>query len=858
MAELTPMMKQYLDIKKQYPGTVLFFRLGDFYEMFQSDAKEVSQILNITLTNRHGIPMCGIPYHAAQNYINRLLKAGKKIAMCEQTEMPGKDRKIAKREVVEVITPGTVVDSSYLNDKSNNYLCAIGSDDKFISLSAIDLSTGDFTATSFPIEGSQNRIRKELFALNPQELILQESLAQNEYFSFINDYSFYINRYPDWYFQRETGYIKLKEQFKTASLKGFGFGENDPEFISAGVILTYLEETSKALLPHIRMIKKEYEGEYVVLDEATQRNLELVRNLREGTTGFTLLEVLDHTKSAAGGRLIQKWLLRPLNKKDQIIARREKVDFFYSNQTVLAEIRELLGSILDLERLATRVAMDRAHGKDLLSILMTLQQTDRLINLLSESSGPFLQEIIDVVGELKSIKELLDVALYEEPPILLTEGRLVKKGYSAEVDTLRDLRDNSKKIIDDYLEEEKTQTGIGNLKIKYNRIIGYFFDVPKGGLDLIPSHFIRRQSLVSSERFSTERLGVMESEINSASDKLTTLEQKIFIEMRNRVKEKISDIQLLARILSELDSIQSLAYAATVNGYVKPSVSEQGELYIVKGRHPVVEFHMPHGEFIPNSLDVAGKDDSFLLVTGPNMAGKSTFLRQTALLVLMAQIGSYVPAEEAVIGIVDRIFCRVGASDNLARGESTFLVEMNEAANILRNATEKSLIIMDEVGRGTGTNDGLAIAWSISEYILNTLCSRTLFATHYHELSGLNHKRCRNLSMAVEERNGEIVFLKRIQNGAASSSYGIHVASLAGIPKEVLVRATELLLNMSTQEKVGIKTKQKSMVIEQPSLFSEEKMILNDINAINLNSTTPLDVVRLLASIQDKIKKAGL
>jgi DNA mismatch repair protein MutS len=855
VSEPTPMMKQYLSIKEQHKDAVLFFRMGDFYEMFRDDAREVSRLLNLTLTKRQGISMCGIPYHASQNYIGRLLKLGKKVAICEQTEMPPKGKGIAKREVVEIITPGTIVDEDFLDKGSNNYLAALGYTKDLLNFSYIDLSTGEFFTTTSTLERGKEFLRSELFRLAPGELILQESLLEIDEFHFLQEGQFILNKMPDWSFDIRAGEALLKKQFASNSLKAFGIENDSPLVLSPGVLLDYIEETSKSLLPHITAIRVYSESDYLALDEATRKNLELVRNLQDGTKHYTLFEILDQTMTPMGTRLLKNWIQHPLKDMGPILYRQERVDVLHHEQLILQKLREDLKPILDLERLTARVAMDKAHGKNLLAIGKSIGQYRHIQKTFKESpkAGELLYEPDIHEKELDELTDLLDQAILDEPSILLTEGRIIRDGYHDELDHLRNLKKNSRQILDEYLEKEKHDSGINNLKIKYNKIIGYFFDVTKSQLEQVPRHFIRRQSLVGSERFTTERLAQIETEINSASDKIIELEKELFLQVRQEVKEKLELLQKVSRFFSKIDCLQSLAYCATINGYIKPKLTEESAMLINNGRHPVVEYHLPPGEFVPNSLEIDSAHISFALITGPNMAGKSTFLRQTALITLMAQIGSFIPALGSEISLVDRIFCRVGATDNLARGESTFLVEMNETAYILRNSTSKSLIIMDEVGRGTSTEDGLSIAWAISEYLLNTIQAKTLFATHYHELTDLDHPRLKNFSLKVEERGQEVLFLKKINEGPSNNSYGIHVASLAGIPREVISRAREILKSIEKGE--GKQVPPPKEKTEQIALFDEREMIFSDLEGLNINEMTPLDALKRIDNWKKRLNK---
>jgi DNA mismatch repair protein MutS len=803
------MLEQYRRIRREHQGEVLFFRLGDFYEMFSDDALEISALLNLTLTSRNGLPMCGVPYHAVRSYIARLLKLGKKIAVCEQISEPGKGRGLMEREVVEVITPGTTVDEDFLDKGTSNYLGALAEAVRAVSFSYIDLSTGEFYATSFPREGAMERFRLELERLQIRELVVQESLFEE--YRELSEAVFgggglVVNRWADWLFDSSRAAERLKRQFGTTSLKGFGLEDDAPEIVAAGALLDYLDGNAKTLIPHVSSITLYGEDEYVGIDESSQRNLELVKNLRDGEKRFSLLEVMDETRTAMGRRLLKWRILHPLRDLDRINRRLDMVEALYREQGRLTEFRDLLGKTPDLERLCSRLAMDKAHGKDMFSIKNALSS----FNLIEEAGREFgftfessAAASLDKAGtgRLMELRDLLERGLCEDPSILLTEGNLIRDGFNAELDNLKLLRDNGRKLLEGYLEEEREATGITSLKIRYNRLIGYFFEVTKAQLSKVPPRFIRRQGIVTGERFTTDRLAALESDINGASDKIGELEKRLFLEIREKAQSLIPELSAAARRLAELDAAQSFARAATVRRWVRPKVDNAVRLRIVEGRHPVVEAHLNQGEFIPNDLALDGNGVPFALITGPNMAGKSTYLRQAALITIMAQVGSFVPALEADIGVVDRIYCRVGASDNLARGESTFLVEMDETAHILRTATERSLVIMDEVGRGTGTIDGLAIAWAVSEELLDYIKCRTLFATHYHELSLISHPRMVNRSMEVLDKQGEIIFLRKLKEGPAAESYGLHVARLAGIPERVLFRADNILTRLRENEK---------------------------------------------------------
>jgi DNA mismatch repair protein MutS len=870
MADLTPMMAQYRRIKERFDDSILFFRLGDFYEMFEKDAREVSSLLDLTLTQRAGVPMCGIPYHAAPTYISRLLAAGKKIAICEQS--PAQARGLMSREVVEVITPGTVLDDSYLARAANNYLVAIGRIGETMSLAYADLSTGEFRATSFPFAEREEKLKKELHRLDPRELITQESLLVDDPVTrrlLGERENLLVNRYPDWSFDPDACRARLERQLGVANLKGFGLAEDAPEIVAAGVLLDYMAESSKRTLGHVSSISVYADRTWVELDEATQRNLELLANLQDGSRKYSLLEVLDQTRTSPGARKLRRWMLTPLVDLASIEQRLNAVEGLYRDQVLLARLRESLGRVLDLERLTARVALDRAHAKDLLAVKMTLEASLGLAGLLVDEPalvhpGPALEGLAEPIrsraAAIQEISGLLARAIAEEPSTLLTEGNLIRRGYDADLDRLHEVKDNARGILEGYLQEEREASGIASLKLRYNRIIGYFFEVTKSNLPNVPAYFIRRQSMVGGERYSTERLADLESQINDATERIVEVERALFLEVRARVKDAVPWLLAVSDAISELDVLQSFAFAATVHGYTRPHVSDSVELSIRDGRHPVVEAHLPGGAFVPNSLQCAGHGRFFVVLTGPNMAGKSTFLRQVALITLMAQMGSFVPAADARVGIVDRVFCRVGAMDNLARGESTFLVEMNETAHILRTATKRSLVIMDEIGRGTSTRDGLAIAWAVCLYMLQRVGARTLFATHFHELTGIEHPGLANLSMDVRDQGGEIVFLKRVREGPSSNSYGLHVAKLAGLPAETIAFAEGKLAELDSAL-AGPASASAGPAVSagapaaasgpasaaQQTLFSADELIVQEILGLPLDRMTPIEALTTIA-----------
>jgi len=860
-SELTPLMIQYLSIKEQHKGEVLFFRLGDFYEMFNEDALEVSRLLNLTLTHRASQPMCGIPYHAAKVYIARLLRCGKKIAICEQIgDVHAKG--LTERKVIEVITPGTAVESEYLEGGTNNFLACLCVQKSKAGFAYIDVTTADFFATSWNTADMAENFPKELGRCSPRELLLPESLRSNQTVQEVlsQNENLSISYYPDWNFDQKLSFRRLLSQFKTANLQPFSLDEHSPEVAPAGFLLDYIQKTTITDSPHVTGIKVYKDSQFVIMDDSSRRNLEIVQNLRDGSAHFSLLECVSHTQTAMGKRALCNWLLYPLKNAEEINSRQNHVELFVKNRNLLEYVHEKLGNILDIERLAGRIAMERAHAKDLqalrTSIESWLEVRSHLENYDFAKTDP---------AAAIQIVELIKKSILEDPATSLTEGRIIQSGWSKELDEYRNIHDNVNKILSDYADEEKEKTGIANLRIRNNNLTGYYIEITRGKADKIPPHFILRRALTNADRYTTVRLQEIEKQINEASLKIIETERDLFLEIRSRLATQTNYLLQTAHEIAYADVTSALAHTAVLYSWTRPLVDSSKDFEIKGGRHPVVEMHLPVGEFVPNDLEISSESSegngknlaSFALITGPNMAGKSTYLRQNALIALLAQTGSFVPAKEAHIGIVDRIFCRVGASDNLARGESTFLVEMSETAYILRGATDKSLVIMDEVGRGTSTEDGLSIAWAVSEYLLNTIKCKTLFATHYHELTRLCHPRLKLLCMDVREEDDKVVFLRKIKNGASENSYGIHVASLAGIPESVIKRANEILSKLHSSDENGkcetvFETAQTSAEIPaksltMPGLFSDEEIILDEILSADPDDLTPREALDLVA-----------
>ena len=852
---LTPMMVQYLSVKKQYKEEVLFFRLGDFYEMFDEDAVEVSRLLNLTLTHRASQKMCGIPYHAAKVYIARLLRLGKKIVICEQVgEIPKGGKGITERKVVEIITPGTAVEAEYLEGNRANYLAALCVVKGMAGFAFIDVTTASFKATSWAGSKMGENFAKELNRASPREILLPVSLKNNDDIQnvLVSHTEISVSYYPDWDFNLDVSYKRLLRQFNTVSLKSFGLEETDPEIAPAGFLLDYLDKTTNTKIPHITEITKYCDNDFLIMDDSSRRNLEITENMRDGTSAYSLLECVNFTKTAMGSRLLRSWLMFPLTDYKAIYNRQDRITALYGNKDLLAKLQTDLSAILDVERLAGRIAMDRAHPKDLQALRASLASWVLIKSYLTDYDFSFIESETS-----NQIIELIQNALLEDPATALTEGGIIKPGWSQELDKWRQIHDNFNKVLEEYEADERQKTGISTLKIKYTNAGGYFIEVSRGKLSAVPTHFIMRRALVNGDRYTTEKLQSLEMQLNESSSKILELERDLFLELRENLKQHIQYLLQIADEISVTDVTASLAYAAVHNRWVRPEIVQSTVFEITDGRHPVVEAHLPSGEFVPNDTKISAEQNdgipSFNLITGPNMAGKSTYLRQNALIALLAQTGSYVPAVKAKLGIVDRIFCRVGASDNLAKGESTFLVEMMETANILRAATQRSLVIMDEVGRGTSTEDGLAIARAVSEYLLDVVKCKTLFATHYHELTRMEHQSLKMLCLQINEQNGTVVFMRKVIEGVTQNSYGIHVAKLAGIPQAVIDRANVILAHIQAlaadkpvvTENIPAATAVTPSV--KPGLFSDEEIIISEILSCDTDNMTPMDALKLVA-----------
>jgi DNA mismatch repair protein MutS len=805
----TPLMRQYYKIKERHPKAILLFRMGDFYESFDDDAKTVSRLLGITLTERNNgdaddVPMAGFPHHAIDSHLPKLIRSGLRVAICEQTEDADESSgKVVDRDVVEVVTPGVSFHDQLLNPKQSNFLAAIhfgtGRDKERIGFSFIDATTGEFSVTEAGIDQIQDLIQ----TVAPSEVIVDkrrtDRLQQH-----LREIPFTVTEQEDWVFKYDFAYQTLLEHFETHSLKGFGVDDMDLGVVAAGAALHYLGETQKGKVPHVRKIKRYSKDEHIALDPETKRNLELVQSIQDDGHEGTLVSILDDTETPMGGRRLRAWLVRPLREVDRIQNRLDAVEAFVDDRDLRADLREELGQMGDLERLAGKVATGRAAPGDLIDIKHTLRRLPEVLTLLEAAGTDALGVIEETLSACPDIVDQIQNALVDDPPAKISEGGLIRDGYSEELDELRTVAQEGKDWVANLETEESERTDIPSLKVGFNKVFGYYIEVTDTHAEKVPDDYIRKQTLVDSERYVTPELKEMEEKILTAEEKIETLEQELYNELRDAIAQQTGVLQENAELLSHLDCFAGLAEVAEQNDYVRPTVNDGLTIDIEEGRHPVVEQTLPPGDpFIPNDVRVDPDDEQILIITGPNMAGKSVALRQVGLITLLAQVGSFVPADAARIGVVDRIFTRVGASDNLAAGESTFLVEMNEAANILNNATARSLILLDEVGRGTSTFDGLSIAWAIVEYLHERpeVAARTLFATHYHELNAMADRleRVHNYRIQVSEHDGEIVFLRKLIPGGADHSYGIEVAKMAGLPEAVIARAREVLHNLESQ-----------------------------------------------------------
>lgn len=879
VAKLSPMMEQYVATKEKYKDCILFYRLGDFYEMFFDDAILASKELEITLTGKdcgmeERAPMCGIPFHAADTYINQLVKKGYKVAIGEQVEDPKLAKGLVKREVIRIVTPGTNLSSESLEESKNNYLMCISYVGKNYGISVTDLSTGVFKTCQIQ---QAEKVVDEINKFQPSEVLYQAGVEQvEEIHAVCERLQVSHTEAPDYYFNLETDEETLKRQFHINSIEGLGLKDSPACVASCGALMQYLHETQMSSLSHINHIETYSVDSFMILDSATRRNLELTETLRDKQKRGSLLWVLDKTKTAMGARKLREFVEQPLLYKDAIEKRLDAIEAINKELIVREELREYLNTIYDLERLLTRIALKTANPRDLLAFKTSIQYLPDIYNLLRKLPCERINEIYEDYDSLEDLYDLLEQAIVEEPPVSIKEGGIFKQGYRDEIDELRLAKTECKTWLADLESKEREKTGIKGLKIKYNKVFDYYFEVTNSFKSLVPDYFIRKQTLVNAERFTTDELNTLSGKILGAEDKLYALEYDCYVELREKLAAALVRVQKMAGYIAELDALCSLAYVADKNNYVRPSLNTDGVIDIKGGRHPVVEKMLANDSFVENDTYLNNAESRISIITGPNMAGKSTYMRQTALITLMAQIGSFVPAESANIELCDRIFTRVGASDDLASGQSTFMIEMNEVANILRNATKDSLLILDEIGRGTSTFDGLSIAWAVVEYIAdpNILGAKTLFATHYHELTELEGKlsSVNNFCIAVQEEGDDIVFLRKIIKGGADRSYGIQVARLAGVPEPVLKRAREICNELIDSD---ITTKVKDIDIkpalseqpkiketrssdyEQLSLFSSpvEMTIANELKTMDLNNMTPIKAMLYLQELQERLKQ---
>ena len=875
--EKTPMMKQYLDVKSKHPDSILFFRMGDFYEMFYEDAKKASRILDIALTSRNKnaadpVPMCGIPYHAADNYIARIIKEGLKVAICEQVEDPKLASGVVRREVIRIVTPGTVIDSSLLDSKRNNYLGAVYPFKNAYGLAVLDISTGEFKITEFAGTNAFEALSNEIDTLDLEEILFPGNAAEKD--SGLNSMKALNNKiynsYEEWVFEYDIAYSALKNQFHTISLDGFGCEGLKLAIPAAGAIIHYINETQKSVLEHINRLSYYDKKNYLGLDSSTIQSLDLTHE-KGNIKKDSLLSLFDKTITPMGARKLKGWILKPLIDLEQITLRQKVVEEFVKNIFLRSDIRDLLKEIHDMERIIGRISFSLFGARDMVALKKSALALPKLWRKLEETSSHLIQKILMDWDNLLDVIDLIDKAVVENPPAVMKDGGVIKDGFNKELDELRSILRDGKSWITRLEEQEKKKTGITTLKVRYNKIYGYYIEVTKKNLDAVPENYIRKQSLVNCERFVSQELKEYEEKIMGAEEKIIALENKILQILREKVAKEGKRVQKMAAKIAEIDVLLTFSEVSSKYNYSKPEMNNGFELVITDGRHPIMERMDLETRFIPNDTNMDCDQNRIMIITGPNMAGKSTYLRQVALIVLMAQMGCFVPVKEAKIGIVDKIFSRVGAQDNILKGQSTFMVEMNETANILNNATNRSLIILDEIGRGTSTFDGISIAWSVVEYLhdKSKAGAKTLFATHYHELTELSMilDGVKNYNVLVREWNDKIIFLRKITEGGSDKSYGIQVARLAGLPDEVLSRAKEVLSNLEKKEfnEVGIPTlgqKQESPDNEekkpdQLQLFREKQndLLLQELEKIDINSTSPIKALNMLNELKKKIKQ---
>ena len=870
MKDETPLMRQYRKIKEKYPDTILLFRMGDFFETFEDDAVTTSKVLGITLTKRSNgaaseVPLAGFPHHALDNYLPKLVKAGYRVAVCEQLEDPKYAKGIVKRDVIEVVTPGATFSEKLLDHKSNNFLAAVYIKDDVCGFSFCDVSTGEFAASEIHIRN----LAEQIDMINPSEILISKREKEKVFKELNHDPDaafndqkgkFFFTKVDDWVFNLDYAKEVLTNHFGTHSLKGFGIDEMKEGIIAAGCIMNYLNETQKNNLPHIKKIYHYDYTDYIILDPSTKRNLEITSSISEGGREGTLISILDRSQTAMGGRLLKKWISRPLKKKEQIEKRLNAVKDFFENRSGRRKITEDLKSVADLERLLSKVSTGRAVARDIIQLKISLKKIIEIKEKLKKFTSPSVQSISSNLIEINELILKIEKCVNENFVSGIDTYGIINKGFDQALDELKDILINGKTWIENFQSKERARTGIGSLKVDFNKVFGYFIIITKSNLEKTPSDYVRKQTLVNAERFITEELKVYEDKILNAEEKIEDLERKIFNDLRFTVLEFTDGIQKNASLIATLDALVSFAEVSETYSYVLPQVNDSDEIQIKDGRHPVIEQLLPAGEkYIANDTFINSGDTQIIIITGPNMSGKSSYLRQVGLITLLAQIGCFVPARSASIGIVDKIFTRVGASDNIAKGESTFLVEMHEAANILNNATSKSLILLDEIGRGTSTYDGISIAWAMTEYLHENpnIRAKTLFATHYHELNALAdlYDRIKNFRVEVREFNDKVIFLRKIAEGTADHSYGIQVAQMAGLPESVTRRAKEILRSLEDKE-YRRKNKDEFQISMFESAVTEfrDEALRKMLNEVDINNITPMEAMNILKKMKDDVK----
>ncbi|NIR48698.1 DNA mismatch repair protein MutS [candidate division KSB1 bacterium] len=861
-------MEQYLAIKAKHQDAILFFRMGDFYEMFYDDAKVAAEVLGLTLTSRaHGkssdVPLAGFPYHSLDTHLAKMVKAGYRVAICEQMEDPKLAKGVVKRDITEIVSPGTVLTDNLLDSKRNNYLASIYLKGDIAGLAFLDISTGEFSVGEVPKE----QFSEEIAKTNPSELLISEEQSDFLQSKFGKNNGCFITKREEWIFSRDFGYDTLTQHFGTLSLKGFGCEDLDAGVCAAGAALHYLKEVQKNQLSHFNQIQRYSGSEFVGLDSDTRRNLELLRSLRNGTIQGALISIIDRTRTAMGGRKLVQWLLKPLLDPNQIRMRLDAVEELVNTKFQNADLQEQLSRIGDLERYVSKVTTNRASARDLNALKNSLKVIPEIKQALESAESVQLTEFVKHTEDLAALVETIENAVVDDPPLAVTEGGIIKRGYDKELDDLREIAYSGKDWIARLQTQEREQTGIHTLKVSYNKVFGYYIEVTKPHLSKVPEHYIRKQTLVNAERYITPELKAYEEKVLEAEDKIVKIEYDLFDQLRKQTAEHAQIIQKNAQQISTLDCLVNFAHLAHENNYVRPDITDGSAIELKEGRHPVVEQLLPYGEsFVANDSYLDSETDQLIILTGPNMAGKSTYLRQVGLIVILAQMGCFVPAKKASIGVVDKIFTRVGASDNLAGGESTFLVEMNETANILNNASPKSLILLDEIGRGTSTFDGLSIAWAVAEYLHNSakVAAKTIFATHYHELTelALMLPRVKNYNVAVKEWADNVVFLRKIVEGGCDHSYGIQVAKLAGLPNPVIKRAKEILSNLEQDElttnnmpklAVSVNGVQQKREHQMDIFERREQEIRTEIEKLDVNDMTPLEALNKLNELKNII-----